>query len=211
MLKFRLQIIILCQESLLSFFALRYFRAKFKYFIQVLDYKQALMLTKKSHFLNGRVSAGFSLIELLVVIAIIGILSNVVLTSVSGARVKAKIAVAQSDMDQIRTAMTLYMDGHSQLPPEGNNCSSCSDPCDSSWTDVVDALEADGYMTTRIDADPWGHYYCYDDNYRIPDCSLDSPIWSMGPNGIRDTVWPNGPPTTFAGDDFGFIIEAPQC
>lgn len=155
--------------------------------------------------------SGFTLIELLVVIAIIGILSNVVLTNVTGAKEKAKIAVAKSDLNQIRTAFTLFFDGHGELPPTGNVCSSCSNPCDSSWTSVVDALVADGDMELRMDRDPWGNYYCYDDNYRVPTCSLDSPIWSMGPNGVRDTVWPNGPPTTFSGDDFGLIIEKPQC
>jgi len=33
----------------------------------------------------------------------------------------------------------------------------------------------------------------------------------MGPNGNRDTGWGHGPPTIFVGDDFGTIIESPQC
>ena len=154
---------------------------------------------------------GFTLIELLVVIAIISILSSVVLASLNTARQKAKIARAQSDMNQIRIAMQLFLDDNGELAPIGDNCSACANPCNSTWTAVVDALVNGGYFSARIDKDPWGNYYCYDDNYRVQGCNYDTPIWSMGPNGARDTSWGNGPPTTFSGDDIGIIIEAPQC
>lgn len=48
---------------------------------------------------------GFTLIELLIVIAIIGILSSVVLVSLSSARDKAKLSKALSSMESINKVM----------------------------------------------------------------------------------------------------------
>jgi prepilin-type N-terminal cleavage/methylation domain-containing protein len=56
---------------------------------------------------------GFTLIELLVVIAIIGILSSVVLASLSTARNKAKDASARSELSSIRTQAEIYYGDHS--------------------------------------------------------------------------------------------------
>lgn len=59
---------------------------------------------------------GFTLIELLVVIAIIGILSSVVLVSLTSARAKARDAKRIADVEAIKAALALYYDTNSSYP-----------------------------------------------------------------------------------------------
>ncbi|HEY9480655.1 MAG TPA: prepilin-type N-terminal cleavage/methylation domain-containing protein, partial [Candidatus Paceibacterota bacterium] len=60
---------------------------------------------------------GFTLIELLVVISIISLLSSIVLSSVNGARIKARDARRKQDLAQIERALALYYDQYGQYPP----------------------------------------------------------------------------------------------
>lgn len=60
---------------------------------------------------------GFTLIELLVVIAIIGLLSSVVLASLSSARQKSRDARRTADIGQIRIALEMYFDAAGYYPP----------------------------------------------------------------------------------------------
>jgi prepilin-type N-terminal cleavage/methylation domain-containing protein len=59
---------------------------------------------------------GFTLIELLVVIAIIGILSSVVLASLSTARQKSRDAKRISDLGQVQLALELFFDRIQSYP-----------------------------------------------------------------------------------------------
>jgi type II secretion system protein G len=59
---------------------------------------------------------GFTLIELLVVIAIIGILSSVVLASLSTAREKSRDARRISDIGQVRLALEMFYDSNATYP-----------------------------------------------------------------------------------------------
>lgn len=61
-------------------------------------------------------SQGFTLVELLLVIAIIGILSTIVLTSLAGARAKARDAKRVADIKQIQLALALYYTDNGYYP-----------------------------------------------------------------------------------------------
>jgi len=154
---------------------------------------------------------GFTLIELLVVISLIGLLAGIVLVGLKGAKDRAKAAKIQQEIDQITKLMYIFQADHGELPPLGDNCSACSNPCNSSWTVVMDALVNGGYLKPdkRIDKDPWGNYLCYDDNDNIC-CGGCSPIYSMGPNGVNDSWFncprDNGCPQSICKDDVGEIL-----
>lgn len=64
-------------------------------------------------------SRGFTLIELLVVVAIIGLLSSVVLASLSSARQAARNAQRRTDIHQLQTAVEFYFDRKGAYPPYG--------------------------------------------------------------------------------------------
>jgi prepilin-type N-terminal cleavage/methylation domain-containing protein len=72
---------------------------------------------------NNTMNRGFTLIELLVVVAIIGILSSVVLASLTAARGKARDAVRLSDMHTLQNGLALYMNTHGTYP--NSNFSGC--------------------------------------------------------------------------------------
>ncbi len=57
-----------------------------------------------------KMQKGFTLIELLVVIAIIGILSSVVITSMSSARTKAKTAAFKAEVSGLLPALIVICD-----------------------------------------------------------------------------------------------------
>lgn len=139
-------------------------------------------------------TSGFTLIELLVVIAIIGLLSSVVLASLNSARNKALYARAQVDINQLKKAMLIYKIDKGELPPQGDLCSSCNNPPNSTWTAVIDALVNNGYLGGRIDKDPWGNYYGYDDN----DCNSNPGASYVFTAGADKVSW--------TGDDYRVLV-----
>lgn len=151
---------------------------------------------------------GFTLIELLVVISVIGLLASVMMALFNIARERSKLGKAKKDIQTLSTAMLAYKGDVGELPPRGDLCSSCNDPPNSSWTAVIDALTAnDGanwqgpYLGGRIDFDPWGRYYGYDDNDVNSNCG-DSYIYTVGTNGLAgggDDYYLTIAPTPLAG------------
>lgn len=153
---------------------------------------------------------GFTLIELLVVIAIIAILAFLIILRISDAIKDSKYSRAAADMDQIKKAMLKYRVEKGQIPPYviqsvQQNSINTLRPCDgcpegdapdaARWALVMDELVNGGYLSSRIDKDPWGSPYAYHDH----DCQTNhnppmnperaSYIWSVGPDRINGSYF----------------------
>ncbi|HQH71261.1 MAG TPA: prepilin-type N-terminal cleavage/methylation domain-containing protein [bacterium] len=66
-------------------------------------------------------SGGFTLIELLIVVAIIGILAAIAVPNFMNAQVRAKVARAESDMRNLRTALESYQIDYNNFPMARSN------------------------------------------------------------------------------------------
>ena len=116
-------------------------------------------MIRKNFFLKSnkkiQFEKGFTLIELLVVISIIGLLSSIVLASLTTARYKARDAKRIADMRQMMTAIEFYYDKYATYPPAPGSWSA-------GWTAMQNTLVTDKFLGSAFQ-DPAGgsstYYY----------------------------------------------------
>ncbi|MEI8327929.1 MAG: type II secretion system protein [Candidatus Taylorbacteria bacterium] len=72
--------------------------------------------TRSSKLPKTSFNKGFTLIEMMVVVAIIGILSSIIVLSLTGAKGKARDARRVSDLGQLQLALELYFDRCNMYP-----------------------------------------------------------------------------------------------
>lgn len=91
---------------------------------------------------------GFTLIELLVVISIIGLLSSIVMSSISTAKMKARDARRIEDLRQIQIALEMYRNDKGSYPPV-SSASSYS----LTWASLANELVDNKYIS-KLPIDP---------------------------------------------------------
>ncbi|MFA6430543.1 MAG: prepilin-type N-terminal cleavage/methylation domain-containing protein [Candidatus Paceibacterota bacterium] len=104
---------------------------------------------------------GFTLIELLVVISIIGLLSTVVLASLTSARKKAEAAKFVAEMKQLKTAFELYRNDNGGYPG-GLNFDSCyplSGSCQDAKIFLINELVNKKYIQSVPQIDNFNEFY----------------------------------------------------
>jgi len=153
---------------------------------------------------------GFTLIELLIVIAIIGLLTTLSVAGINIARQKAKIAVAQNDIDQISRAIDMLVTDSGEWPGHQKYNTVCASGCatnefcgpDANSADCARGLDDesagimsddsaspysnwDGPYLNRALLDPWGKEYFFDTDYQI---DVDDNPCGCGGGGCADAV-----------------------
>ncbi len=115
-----------------------------------------------------RAKRGFTVIELLIVISIIGILAAIILASMSAARAKGRDARRYRDIEEIHTAIELFIDNHGYAPDLGD--ANCRIPgadvnCFVAETDAAKWAILESQLSpyiSQLSKDPCG-VRCYDD------------------------------------------------
>lgn len=92
---------------------------------------------------------GFTLIELLVVVAIIGILSSVVIASLSDARSKGNVAAIKQNLTGVRTQAEIVYSGSFSF------ATVCANSIVQSAREQVETLNGDGSLTCVNSASGW--------------------------------------------------------
>ena len=112
-------------------------------------------------------STGFTLIEILVVIAIIGILTAIIMPSLSTARAKGRDAQRVSDIKQIQLALELYYDACGNYPYDiydtnNNVCGSVSSGVGLVASGYIPNVPYDPLSSSPCTSDTSGNSGCYE-------------------------------------------------
>jgi general secretion pathway protein G len=100
---------------------------------------------------------GFTLIELLVVVAIISLLSSIVMSSLTSARVKAKDSKIKEEFHQLQQALYLYYDKHGKYP---NETPVGASPWSDNFNSMAQQLVSDGVLGS-VPTPPANNFYLY--------------------------------------------------
>jgi len=101
---------------------------------------------------------GFTLIEMLVVVSIIGLMTTMLIVSVSRIRKNSIDTRRKANIENVRGAITLYYSTKNTWP-----CISDPECATLDWSNLVDRLSTVGYLSDNIktdeDADGTNDYY----------------------------------------------------
>lgn len=140
---------------------------------------------------------GFTLIELLVVISIIGLLSSVVLGSLSSARQKAKNTKVVSEMNQLKIAFDMYRTDKGKYPSEDIGIGRCN-PLGWCGDDLVNFLNTElinnKYIksipfTNIIDPNGYQAYYLTGQDYYLREDRYDDYYVTCGNKKLKSYVF----------------------
>ena len=120
-------------------------------------------------FIKLKNKRAFTLIEILISIAVIGVLTTLVLASLSGSRERARDTRRKQDLQQMRAALEVYYNTNGQYPLEvncaGNGTYSNCDPdtgwpeSNPLWTELVGGGYIESLPVDPINDSTYKYYY----------------------------------------------------
>lgn len=104
--------------------------------------------------MTNKTKRGFTLIEMMVVISIIGLMSSVVLSAVTSARVKARDTQRKTQTAQFRNALELYFSANGRYPCGNSSCSTGVVPITGDALSTPGVALVSGGFIPSIPSDP---------------------------------------------------------
>jgi general secretion pathway protein G len=123
--------------------------------------------------------SGFTLVEVLLVLIILVIIGSIVVPNLFGAKDKADIDAAKSQVTMLDGVMDLYKMDFNKYPP--NLKTLMEKPSDKAQADKWRGP----YLKSNLKKDPWGNEYQYLAEGKKNTNGYD--LWSNGPDGQSGT------------------------